>query len=86
MKNLSILLTFAAGLVFSPLSIATEHEKKSHQMVIKTNDGKQVRLLVHPEDKKHLDNAKKGDTVELFMPLDPSMSGPPIGAIVPGSY
>lgn len=70
MKKLILPLMLVSGLAMAPVAMAGDNADNKKGVVLKTSDGKEIRAVVHPEDAKHLDDAKKGDKIELF-----SMSG-----------
>lgn len=74
MKKLLLPLLLMGSLVAAPGAMAAEADNKF--LVIKTADGKEVRVAVHPEDVSKLQGAKKGDKIELF--FIPGLLGEPV--------
>lgn len=76
MKKLLIPLFLTGSLIAAPAAMAADDSgAKAAVVVLTTSDGKKVRAVIHPEDLKHVQGAKKGDKVELFLDFAPSLLG-----------
>ena len=56
----------AMALFVSSSAIQADNPDSKHDLILKTQDGKQIRAKVHPDDHHHISKAKKGDKLELY--------------------
>ncbi|KTC66297.1 Uncharacterised protein (plasmid) [Legionella adelaidensis] len=57
-----LLFTFFLGI---PLTYADSSTEKQTTATFKTEDGKTIRCMVHPEDRENLSQVKSGEKVKL---------------------
>ncbi|WP_133127193.1 hypothetical protein [Legionella nagasakiensis] len=63
--KIRLLVPILLTLSLSSLAFAADIEEKDKWITLKTQDGKEVRCMVHPEDHAATQSIKKGDNVQL---------------------
>ncbi|GGI80777.1 hypothetical protein [Legionella impletisoli] len=65
-KNYLVILTVLSFALANSFAFAVEHDKKEVVATFKTEEGKEIRCLVHQDDKKIAETMQQGAILQLI--------------------